>query len=457
MAIMFAMEESAPFEPRKPTSPTLGELLRHARLAAELTQAELAELVSASERGISDIERGLIGSPNLATLQKIVNVLRLSEHDAQQIYAARGAQPRQHRPHLPWPVPTPVTRLIDRVDEVAALSRLLAAPDTRLVSLLGPGGIGKSRLALAVAAALDCSFRHHAVFVALEDATDLRAALAMILHALNATVKPWQPPLQEQILAALRRREMLLVLDNVEHLPIGTMIVDILTACSNVRILTTSRQPLLLRGEYRFEVPPLALPLPTWRTKIDDLERAPATALFLQSARCLPVDLPMTEQNRADITTICRLAEGVPLHIEQAASLLTTWPLAEIARQMSDPLTCLRSGPVDLPARHRSLEASVRWSYDLLTADEQWLLRLLAGIDGELTDDLIHLRARITTGGPATPVEVAHRLHALVEKHLIRRDRHEDMTRYTLPSHIRGFARAQTILRRQSTTMWAQG
>lgn len=456
MSVMMALEDRGPYGFQYATAPTLGELVRRARSAANITQAQLAECAGLSERGISDIERGVIASPNLATLQSLITALQLPPQAAREMLAARAPRARHRHLRPPQPLPTPLTPLVDRDDEVAQLSRAIFAPDTRLISLLGPGGVGKSRLALALATVQERSFRHRAIFVELEAATDLFQTMRTILQTLNASVDPWQP-LHAQVMAALADRETLMVLDNVEQLALGAFVVDLLTNCPALRIVTTSRQPMFVRGEHRFQVGPLALPEATWRPRIEQLEEAPATALFLQCARRLLGDLPLDDQNRIDIVTICRLAEGVPLRIEQAASLLTTIPLSEIARQMQDPLACLQSAPADLPDRHRSLEASIRWSYDLLTADEQWLLRLLSAIDGEFTDDVVYFRARVTPGGPATPFGVAQCLRALVEKHLIHQTREGGGPRYTIPGHVGAFARHQTEIRAYAGTVQARG
>lgn len=457
MSIMWTMEERTPYRATTAASPTLGELLRHARMGAGLTQAELAERAGISERGISDIERGVIESPNIATLRSLVTALHLPDSSARTILEARGRRARRHKTRNPQPLRVPLTPLVDRTDERAELAGLIQASDSRLISLTGPGGIGKSRLALAVATALVRVFDHQVAFVELEDAADAPQALTKLLQTLNVAIQP-ELPLQPQVLDALQGRAMLLVLDNVEHLPLNGCIVDLLTACPDVRLITTSRHPLRVRGEYQFLVKPLALPEAGWIPTANEVERAPATALFLQTARRLPVDLPLTPRNCADITTICRLAEGVPLRIEHAASLVTNRSLAEIARQMRDPLTCLHNnGPVDLPERHRSLEASIRWSYDLLPANEQWLLRLLATIEGDFTEDIVYRRAAVATGGHISPVATAEQLGALVEKHLVIRTREQHSTRYRLADHIRVFARAQSDLCHHATAVWARG
>jgi predicted ATPase/transcriptional regulator with XRE-family HTH domain len=457
MSIMWTMEERAPYRVAATSPSTLGELVRNARVSASMTQAELAERAGISERGISDIERGVIESPNVPTLRSLVAALCLPDHTARAILDARGPRARRHRPSVPQPLRVPLTPLIDREHERAELARLVRSSDTRLISLIGPGGIGKSRLALALATALDRAFNHQVAFVALEDAADASQALVKLLQTLNVTVSRDQP-LQPQIIDALRGRAMLLVLDNVEHLPLNGCIVDLLTACPNVRLIITSRHPLRIRGEHQFLVTPLALPKACWFPEAEAIEQAPATALFLQTARRLPIDLPLTPLNCADITTICRLAEGVPLRIEHAASLLTTRSLAEIAREMRDPLTCLRdNGPADLPERHKSLEASVRWSYDLLPADEQWLLRLLATIDGDFSDEVVYRRAAMATGGHVSPHGIAERLGSLVEKHLVNRRREQEQTRYSLADHIRAFARAQSDLCQHASAVWARG
>lgn len=454
MSVVMTMEDRGSYRASQAAFPALAKLVEDARTAARLTQEQLAKSAGVSARCVRNIEAGVNTAPQPRTLRRLAAALDLPAGTTRALLDARG--PRPARRLAPRPLPVPLSPLVDRTSDVAALSRLIVAPGVRLVSLLGPGGVGKSRLALALAGALHRSFRHHAVFVPLDEAMDHVQAMSAILHSVNVPVNVWEP-LPGQVLDALHGRELLMVLDNVEQLPIGTWIVDLLTSLPELRIVTTSRQPLNVGGEHRFEVGPLALPEGRWVQTRENLERAPATALFLQRARCLSGTLDLTDQDLIDIDAICRLAEGYPLRIEQAAALLTTRSLHEIAQRMEDPLTCLCSAPADAPARHQSLEASVRWSYDLLSSDEQWLLRVLGALDGEFTDDVVHLRARIVMGGPATSAGVAQCLRALVEKHLIAHTRGSDGARYALPAHIRMFARAQAALREQSGAARAHG
>lgn len=456
MSVMLAAEEHGPYRLRREVPSALGELLRAARHEANLTQAQLAERAGISERGVSDIERGVIATPNMSTMRALAEALRLPDTMLDELFSARGPRTRRHRARSMRPIRVPVTRLVDRVDDVAAVTRLVCAPGTRLVSLLGPGGVGKTRLALAVAKELERRFDGQVAFIELAEARDVSQAQTTILDALEIPGNPWQS-LQAQLHAALRDSRTLLILDNIEQLQVGMVLVDLLAMCPALRIMTTSRQPLGVRGEYQYEVRPLALPAERWVPAAGELEAAPATALFLQCARCLPVDLPLTAQNRIDIDAICRLAEGVPLRIEQAASLLSTRSLTEIAWHMREPLACLRSAPADLPPRHQSLEASVRWSYDLLTADEQRLLRLVSTIEGEFTEDEVSFRARLAADGPPTAHGAVQCLRALVEKHLIYQKREPAGATYHLPVHIRAFARAQAVLREQAVAARAQG
>ena len=247
---------------------TFAALLRQFRSAAALSQEELAERAGLSRRGISDLERGLRQAPRLETVRMLAEALALGEDDrAALLTAARPALLRDRPTTLPAPaltaLPTPLTRLIGRETELTTLLAALQDGDVRLLTLTGPGGVGKTRLAIATATAAQHAFADGAVFVSLATVTDPARVLSAMARSLEVREVSGQP-LAETLACALRKRHLLLVLDNCEHvLGAAADVAHLLEACPRLTVLATSRAPLRLRGEHRYPTLPLALPTPT--------------------------------------------------------------------------------------------------------------------------------------------------------------------------------------------------
>ncbi len=402
-----------------PADRSFAELLQQYRRAAGLTQVELAELAHLSASTVSDLERG-IAVPYARTLTLLADALHLSAHERKLFTAARRVAPGAVAPPpASMPSLSSFTRLIGREDEIADVARFIVQDHARLVTLTGLAGIGKTRLALAVASELSPHFADGVSIVPLATLPTPDLIPKAIAQALHLRETGGQR-LTDQIVAMLSGKAMLLLLDNFEHLlDSAGMVVDLLSACSQLVILVTSRAALRVRGELRFAVPPLRC-APANATTGE--QQGTAEKLFITRAREVRPSLPLTPANLANIAAICRRLEGIPLAIELAAMRVATLTLSELLRLLDHRLTFLVQGPRDLPARQQTMRGAITWSYDLLSSSEQTALRRLAVFAGGWT--VAAARAVCVAGD--NEGELLQMLSALVDANLIQQEPEDD-------------------------------
>ncbi|HET8631997.1 MAG TPA: tetratricopeptide repeat protein [Thermomicrobiales bacterium] len=400
-------------------SPAFGALLRRYRLAAGLTQEGLAERAGLSARAVSDLERGGGRLPRLETVTRLAAALALSPAQAADLRAA--ARPGAAGDGIAPPLsnlPVPPTPLLGREGALAAVAVLLYADGARLVTLTGPGGVGKTRLGLATARQLTPAFRDGAWLVELAPLADPALVAAAIAGALGVMEAGGRSPVAG-LVAHLRHKHLLLVLDNCEHLLAGLgLVAELLAACPGLAVLATSRAPLGLAGEREYPVPPLALPDPRASPAAADLGGYAAVALFLARAQAVAPDAVATDADLPAVAAICARLDGLPLAIELAAARARLLPPRALLARLEHRLPLLTGGPRDAPARQRTLRDTLAWSHALLTESERALFRRLAVFAGGWTLDAA---AAVCAADEAEPLDALDGLDALARASLLRR------------------------------------
>ncbi len=306
----------------------------------------------------------------------------LSERFAAVPPATPGAEPWPGTPAKRRTLPVGATSLVGRETAIEELAGIVGQPDARLVTLTGPGGVGKTRLAVAVAERLSDRFGPCRAFVPLASATQPEQVLAAVVQAVQAEIGAAGSAL-ESLTERLGETAWLLILDNVEQVVDAAPDIDgLLTRCPGLAILATSVKVLRLRAEREYPVPPLRLPDDSTSTKLDELEAFPAVALFLDRARMVRRDFALTNENAEAVVAICRRLEGLPLAIELAAARTRLLEPDGILRRLATSLDALGTGTVDLPERQRTLRATVEWSIAMLDEAERSFLETVAVFTG---------------------------------------------------------------------------
>jgi predicted ATPase/transcriptional regulator with XRE-family HTH domain len=418
------------------TGETLGVLLKRLRAAAGLTQEELADRAGISARTVSDVERGLRTAVHGDTARRLASALRL--HDEERVKFDAVARGFVDDSHQPGELPVPPTRLLGRARELESITTRLQGLQVRLLTLTGPGGTGKTRLALEAAAQIQGLFGGGVFFVSLGELKDpslVAPELAKVIGVVET-----EPELIRLLTKRLAGRRALVVLDTFEHLiPAAPLIYTLMLACSKTTFLVTSRTALRLRGEHEFPVPPLALPLTTRGAHPEDIHHWPATALFWERAQAVRPDLDLNPETASLVAEICRKLDGLPLAIELAAARVKHLPLAGISEQLEHRLELLVGGPLDLPMRQRAIRDTLRWSHDLLRPCEQTLLRRLSVFAGGWSLDAIENVA----GNLDEVGDALDGISALVDQSLVVLDRNRADPRYDMLDVVREYAAAR--------------
>lgn len=403
--------------------PSFGELLSTYRGAAGFTQEELAERAGLSVGAISLLERGLRIAPRPRTVARLTATLGLGPQERQQLAAAGKRRPAGSEPKVivPADLSIPGTRFVGREYEVRDVSALLVRDDIRLLTLTGPPGAGKTRLALEVSAEVSGNYRDGVLALGLGTLSDPAQVLPAIRQAAGLSETRGRSAL-ETVTAHYRDRQALLVLDNLEHLlPVGHELAELLARCPDVQILVTSRAALRILAEHVFTVSALRLPsIAEERAgRPRALSEVPAVTLFAERAAAAMPDFRITTENASAVAAICRRLDGLPLALELAAPWVRLLTPQGILDQLESRLELLVAGARDLPERQRTMRSALAWSCDLLDGEARFLLRRLAIFQGsaplDALDDVCQAAGRLQMGVLPNLAVLAE--HALVLQH----------------------------------------
>jgi predicted ATPase len=396
-----------------------------------------------------------IRTENVTTYQKFSTAAELQElvaNDLAQVltdHFTRPAEPLTSPSAQFAPLPIIRSPLINRTHELAQAHDLLLRQDVGLVTITGPGGVGKTRLAIQVATSIAAHFANGAAFISLAPLKDADQVVPTIAHALHVSGEQSRP-LAESLLEYLRNSHLLLVLDNIEQvISVAPQLAQMLEYAPQLKVLLTSREPLQIRGEWTVPVPPLALPEPAHLPDLQTLGQIPAVALFLERAREVDAGFALTHENAQAIAEICQRLDGLPLALELAAARINVLPPRLLLARLGHRLPLLTHGARDLPERQQTLRTTIAWSYDLLSPEEQRLFRSLAVFTGGFSTDAA---TALESARPADPQaeleqqrdEMLDRLESLVSKNLLRVEQGFDgAPRFSMLATIQEYAQEQ--------------
>jgi predicted ATPase/DNA-binding XRE family transcriptional regulator len=423
---------------------SFGDLLKRYRVSAGVSQELLAERARVSPAAIGALERGIRRAPYRETVTLLADALGLAERDRAAFEAAaQRARRRGNRAIPAGPVvrdnlASRVTSFVGRADELVELAGLL--DHYRVVTVTGPGGVGKTSVAVELARRSLAAGRPEAWFVDLSplgEGTFVTGAIAAVLAVRLPELADPLPALA----ASLAGRHLLLVLDNCEHVVAGAAAAAsaIVRACPGVVVLATSRERLAIEGECVYRLPALPVPAPIAR-ELDEASSFAAVQLFIDRATAADSRLAFPPEHLATAADICRQLEGIPLAIELAASRLPALGFEALDKRLKEQFV-IASASRDRPRRHQTIFATIAWSYDLLTEDERTLVRRLAPFCAGAPFEAVEA----VCAGEAFAARISELLGALVDKSLLTCTFTRDECRYVMLDSVRAFATRQSV------------
>ena len=402
---------------------SFGTRLKALREAAGFTQEELATIAGLSVHAVSALERGERRRPHVETVRALSAALDLTGavRDALLGSARASAYDAAVDELSRIALPAPLTALLGREAEMDMLGEWLSDPSARLITLVGPGGVGKTRLALEVARGVAEAGDTRVVFLGLAAVHDPEFVAPAIAEALGLS-DVTAVDLPRRVQASCNDRPTLLVLDNCEHvLDAVPLIASLLTTASSLRLLTTSRSPLHVRGEREFAVGPLALQPDSDGVSPADLVRSPAVRLFVERTRDVRPEFRLTSVNARIVKAICRRLDALPLALELAAPWVKVLSVEDLLRRLDDDVLLSAVGPRDLPQRQQTMNATVAWSYQLLQADEQRAFRRLGALPGRFSIEMAAAVLVGRSGSNCSTDQALEMVAGLIDKSLVLR------------------------------------
>ena len=423
---------------------SFGAQLKALREAAGFTQEELATIAGLSVHAVSALERGERRRPHVETVRALSAALDLTGPTRDALLAsARAPAPGTAVDELSSAsLPLPLTGLLGRDADVQTLRLWLADSDRRLITLTGPGGVGKTRLALEIARAVAAEGRSRVLFVGLasvQSAAFVAASIAEALGVMDAT----ELDLPTRARLACDGAPTLLLLDNFEQvLDAAPLVADLLTAVAALRVLVTSRAPLRVRGEREYAVEPLALEAGVDAMPPADLARSPAVRLFMERVRDVQPDFRLTSANGPTVAAICRRLDALPLALELAAPWIKVLTAEDLLRRLAHDVLLSPVSLRDLPERQRTINATVAWSYQLLGPTEQGVFRRLGALPGRFSIEAAAAVLAGREGSPARSDDALRAAASLIDKSLLLRAETSVATRplYQMLETVRAYA-----------------
>jgi predicted ATPase/DNA-binding XRE family transcriptional regulator len=427
--------EAAPF----------GDLLKRYRVATGVSQELLAERAHVSPAAIGALERGVRRAPYRETVALLAEALGLSRGERAEFEAsAQRARRRGSRsadaaaPAARDNLATRLTSFVGRADEFVELAGLLGR--YRVVTVTGPGGVGKTSIAVELARRFLAAGRPEAWFVDLSPLGEGTFVAGAIAAVVGLPLPEFADPLPA-LAASLAARDLLLVLDNCEHVVAAAAAAAsaIVRGCPRIAVLATSRERLAIEGECVYRLPALPVPAPT-RGEADDASSFAAVQLFIDRASAADSRLAFPPEQLATVAGICRQLEGIPLAIELAASRLPALGFEALDKRLKEQFV-IASASRDRPRRHQTMFATIAWSYDLLSEDEQTLVRRLAPFCAGAPFEAVEA----VCAGEAFAARISELLGTLVDKSLLTCTFTRDECRYVMLDSVRAFATRQSV------------
>jgi predicted ATPase/DNA-binding XRE family transcriptional regulator len=368
---------------------SFGTQLKRLRETAGFTQEELATISGLSVHAVSALERGERRRPHVETVRALSTALDLTEpaRDALLKSARATGEATAVDQLIRVFLPLPLTVLLGRDADLQTLRLWLAEPHARLITVVGTGGVGKTRLALELARAIADDGATRVAFAPLAAIRDHGLAACAIAEALGlADISASDLPRRMRV--ACEGHPTLLVLDNLEQIPdAASLVTDLLTSASTLRLLVTSRSPLRVRGEREYALGPLALDAASELTPPTDLARIPAVRLFVERVQDVQPDFQLTAANGRTVIAICRRLDALPLALELAAPWMKVLTAEDLLHRLEQDVLLSTVAPRDLPERQQTMNAAVAWSYQLLSPNEQRALRRFSALPGRVSID----------------------------------------------------------------------